>query len=92
MGGFHKNGTIVCLWKVLGSEPLLTLFAVIFVKVAHLRNCRHCTFSEIRLETRIKLYLSKVCTLLEWWLIISVEVSSDSDHSQLRCLGFAGSH
>ena len=33
---------------------------------------------------------SKVCSLLEWSFIISIAVSSD--HSQLRCTGFAGSH
>ena len=32
----------------------------------------------------------KVCSLLEWSFIISIAVSSD--HSQLRCRGFAGSH
>ena len=32
----------------------------------------------------------KVCSLLEWCFVISIEVSSD--HSQLRCTGFAGSH
>ena len=34
--------------------------------------------------------LPKVCSLQEWCFIISIEVSSD--HSQLRCTGFAGSH
>ena len=33
---------------------------------------------------------SKVCSLLEWLFIISIWVSSD--RSQLRCMGFAGSH
>ena len=32
----------------------------------------------------------KVCSLLEWCFIISIGVSSD--HSQLRCRGFVGSH
>ena len=32
----------------------------------------------------------KVCFLLEWCFIISVEVCSD--HFQLKCTGFAGSH
>ena len=32
----------------------------------------------------------KACALLEWSFIISIAVSSD--HSQLRCTGFAGSH
>ena len=34
--------------------------------------------------------VSEVCSLLEWCFIISVGVSSD--HSHLRCTGFAGSH
>ena len=29
-------------------------------------------------------------TLIEWCFVISIEVSSD--HSQLRCMGFDGSH
>ena len=33
---------------------------------------------------------SKVCSLSEWCFIISIGVSSD--HSHLRCMGFAGSH
>ena len=33
---------------------------------------------------------TKVCSLLEWSFIISIGVSSD--HSQLRCMGFPGSH
>ena len=33
---------------------------------------------------------TKVCSLLEWSSIISIAVSSD--HSQLRCTDFAGSH
>ena len=36
------------------------------------------------------MYLSKVYSILEWCFVISVGVSSD--HSQLRCTGFAGSH
>ena len=34
--------------------------------------------------------LSKVCSLSEWSFIISVAVSSD--HFQLRCTDFVGSH
>ena len=34
--------------------------------------------------------LTEVCSLLEWCFIISIGVSSD--HSQLRCTGFAGGH
>ena len=36
------------------------------------------------------LYSTKVCSLSEWCFIVSTGVSSD--HSQLRCTGFAGSH
>ena len=33
---------------------------------------------------------ANVCSLLEWCFIISIGVSSD--HSQLKCTGFAGTH
>ena len=39
---------------------------------------------------RLRKLKTEVCSLLEWCFIISIGVSSD--HSQLRCTGFAGSH
>ena len=41
-------------------------------------------------KLRFKMFYTKVCSLLEWCFIISMEVSND--HSHLKCRGFAGSH
>ena len=46
-----------------------------------------CMFLAISLTVLFQ--ITKVCSLLEWSFIISIAVSSD--HSQLRCTGFAGS-
>ena len=59
---FQENETMVYLWKVLGSERLLIPSVIMSVKLVYLRNCKHCTFSKIRLQTRIKLNLSSHCS------------------------------
>ena len=66
-----------------------------FIVPILLYRCYCANLKVIRYESRSfnKIVADKshcVIVALEWCFVISIEVSSD--HSQLRCTGFAGSH